>query len=144
MKKCGLSSMDCPIYHAVYFGGTQILIVRAERRLPGERCETRYCREVGVPGHERQIELAGHSGYPNVVVRDQPAGFGKFRLHPAVRLAGRLVRHQKGGGLQKIADQSAVRSGSVRRCATTTFVSSRTLPAVFIDLLAAFLDRSEE
>src|ERR1019366_1795975 len=36
----------------------------------------------------------------------------------------------------------AVRSGSFRRCATTTFVSSRTLPAVFIDLLATFLNNS--
>src|SRR6266498_86171 len=37
---------------------------------------------------------------------------------------------------------NAVRSGSFRRCATTTLVSSRTLRAVFIDLLAAFLDNS--
>ena len=39
-----------------------------------------------------------------------------------------------------VALKRAVRSGSFRRCATTTFVSSRTLPAVLIDLLAAFFD----
>ena len=39
-----------------------------------------------------------------------------------------------------VALNRAVRSGSVRKCATTTFVSNRTLPTLFVDSLAAFLD----
>src|SRR5271157_5463784 len=74
--------------------------------LPGERRQSRYCREMPVPGYQWKVELARHCGDPNVVVRDRPPDPGEFRFHLAVPFAGGLIRQQEDGSLQELADQS--------------------------------------
>ncbi len=79
------------LHHMTSAGGVGWGRVDSLKRLPGERRQVRDCREVPVASRQRQIELAGHGGYPNVVVRDQRAGLGKLRLYYAVLFAGVLV-----------------------------------------------------
>jgi len=75
-------------------------------KLPGERRQSRYVVEVTIPCHKRKIKLAGCGGDPNIVVGNKFAYAGEFRLYLTVHLAGVSIRHQWGGILKKIADQS--------------------------------------
>ena len=74
--------------------------------LPSERRQSRYRREVPVPGHQRKVELACHRGDPNVVVRDRLPDPSQFRFHLPVPFAGASVRQQEDGSLKKMADRS--------------------------------------
>ena len=62
-----------------------------------------------VSGGQRQIVLPSHGGDPNVIVWNQFASVGKFRLHLAVPLAGALVGQKKDGGLEELTDQGQLR-----------------------------------